>query len=217
MSSKSKLTKAASLAQVQALIAGTQTRFPNGTFMLGNSTFTAATLVQLFESLAAATTEANAAETAAKDAVAAMRATQAKVAPVVRDFRRFVLTSFGTTAEPLADFGLPPPKARATRTVEQTAAAAAKLRATRESRGTTSTKQKLALKGKVTGVTITPGRRRASRVFFFASRVRDRVSPPHPLLSTTIAPRCPAYAPNHGSILRRWTLPVCVRGIGSAP
>ena len=41
-------------------------------------------------------------------------------------------------------------------TSEQYAARAAKARATREARGTTSAKQKLTVKGDVTGITVTP-------------------------------------------------------------
>jgi hypothetical protein len=153
---KSKPSKAATLARAQAFIAGAKKRFPNGTFSLGNATFTTATLVQLFESLVEAINAANAAKASARDVVAAMRSTEAKVTPVLRDFQRFVRVSFGTTTEALADFGLEPPKARVPKTTEQKAAAAAKQKATREARGTASKKQKAAVKGKVTGVTITP-------------------------------------------------------------
>jgi hypothetical protein len=48
------------------------------------------------------------------------------------------------------------PKARQPLPTEKRAAATAKLRATRTARGTTSKKQKLAVKGDVTGVTVTP-------------------------------------------------------------
>jgi hypothetical protein len=144
------------LARVQAIIAGTNKRFANGSISFANTTYTAAALVQLFEKLAAAIAKVNAAEASAKDAVTALRGVHAQVNPVLRDYRRFVLATFGTATEALADFGLAPPKAPAPRTTEQRAAAKAKLRATRQARGTTSKKQKLVVKGKVTGVTITP-------------------------------------------------------------
>jgi hypothetical protein len=154
--STSKPTKAAALAQVQALIAGTQKRFPNQTFTLGNTTFTTATLVQTLQSLAAAMTAVNTAEASAKDARTALQGVNAKVGPVLRDLRRVILAAFGNSTEALADFGLTPPKARAPRTAEQKAAAAAKLRATRAARGTASKKQKAAVKGNVTGIEIKP-------------------------------------------------------------
>jgi len=145
------------LARMQALISGLQKRFPNGSFTLGKVTYTTATLVQLFESLIAAIDAVNAAQASVRDAVAAMRGIETKLAPVVRDLKRFILATYGATAtQDLADFGMEPPKAPAPRTVEQKAAAAAKLRATREARGTASKKSKRAVKGNVSGVEITP-------------------------------------------------------------
>ena len=74
----------------------------------------------------------------------------------MRDLRTFLRATFGTAATPLADFGLTPLKAPRPLDSEQRAAATAKLRATRLARGTTSKKQKLAIKGDVTGVLVTP-------------------------------------------------------------
>ena len=68
-----------------------------------------------------------------------------------------VRTAFGGQADVLADFGLAPKKARAPLTVEQMAAAAAKRKATRAARGTTSKKaSKKGIKGAVTGIVVTP-------------------------------------------------------------
>jgi hypothetical protein len=64
--------------------------------------------------------------------------------------------SFSTATQTLADFGLLPPKARKPMTVQTRAVATAKVRATRTARGTPSKKKKLAVKGDVTGVTVTP-------------------------------------------------------------
>jgi hypothetical protein len=63
---------------------------------------------------------------------------------------------FGDAADILALFGLEPRKAPAPRTGEENAAAAAKAKATRTARGTASKKQKLAIKGNVTGITVVP-------------------------------------------------------------
>ena len=49
MSRTTSNTKAAALAHVQALIAGTQKHFPNGSFTLGNTTYTSASLVQVLQ------------------------------------------------------------------------------------------------------------------------------------------------------------------------
>ena len=71
-------------------------------------------------------------------------------------FVSFIRGTFGDSPAVLADFGLTPKKARKPRTTEQLAAANAKSAATRKARGTTSKKQKLAVKGDVTGVLVTP-------------------------------------------------------------
>src|SRR6202035_2367644 len=71
-------------------------------------------------------------------------------------YKRFVRATFTGATQTLADFGLEPPKARKPLTSEQRAAAAAKATATRKARGTTSKKQKLAIKGNVIGVNVTP-------------------------------------------------------------
>jgi hypothetical protein len=144
------------LARVQALIAGVQKHFPTGTFTLGNVAYTTASLVQLLQSLANAIAATNAAQTGAKEAVAAMRVAEKRVNPVILDFTHFLRTSFGTASSTLADFGLEPKKAPAPLTVEAKTAAVAKREATRAARGTTSKKQKLAVKGNVTGVVVTP-------------------------------------------------------------
>jgi hypothetical protein len=149
-------SKAAALAQVQALVAGILANFPNASFTLANTAFTTASLVQVLQTKAEAIQAVNAAQAAAKDAVAKLRSVEAEVDPRIRDVNRFLLSAFGTAVTKLAEFGLEPPKVPAPRTVEQKVAAKEKLRATRKARGTTSRKQKLAIKGDVAGVVITP-------------------------------------------------------------
>jgi hypothetical protein len=152
----SRLNRAAVLAQVQAIIAGTQKHFPNGSFTFENTAYTTATLVQDLQTLANAITDTNAAHARDQDAVKALKVTQTKLGPLLRDYRRYVISAFTAAPQTLVDFGLQPPKARTPKTTEQKAAAVAKMRATRAARGTASKKQKLAVKGDVTGVTITP-------------------------------------------------------------
>ena len=154
--STSTKTKAAALAQVLALIAGTQKHFPNGSFTIGSTTYTAASLVQVLQGLANTMAALNAAQAGAKDALATEQGAQTTVGPIVRAYRRLVLAAFANATQTLADFGVAPPKVRTPLTTEQKAAAAAKAKATRLARGTTSKKQKLTVKGTVTGVTVTP-------------------------------------------------------------
>jgi hypothetical protein len=156
LSTNTSKSKAAALAQVQALIAGTQKHFPTGSFTIGNTTYTSASLVQTLQGLADTMAALNAAQTGAKDALVAKEGAVAKVGPVVQAYRRLVLAAFANATQTLADFGITAPKARVPLTVEEKAAAAAKAKATRAARGTTSKKQKLAITGNVTGVSVTP-------------------------------------------------------------
>jgi hypothetical protein len=155
-STTSTKTKAAALAHVQALIAGTTKYFPNGSFTIGGTVYTAASLIQVLQDLANAMTARNAAQSGAKDALAAEHAAQTQVGPILLAYKRLVLAAFANANQTLAGFGLAPPKARTPLTTEQRVARVAKAKATRTARGTTSKKQKLAIKGHVTGVTVTP-------------------------------------------------------------
>jgi hypothetical protein len=152
----SKTPKATALARVQAIVAGTNKHFSSGSFTLGNTVYTAAELVKLFESLANAITAVDAAQASAKDAVATLRAEKSTVSPILLAYQRMLLVTYGTATQVLTDFGLQPPKARTPLTSEANAAAAVKRQATRKARGTTSKKQKLAVKGDVTSVVVTP-------------------------------------------------------------
>jgi hypothetical protein len=180
-------TKADTLALVQALIAGTQKHLSSGTFTLGGTTYTAASIIPVLQGLANAITAVNVAQTSAKDAVATMQGSEATVGPVLRAYRRFVQVSFASVTQTLADFGVTPPKARTPLTVEQKAAAKAKAEATRLARGTTSKKQKLAISGNVTGVTVTPITAPAAAPASPATPVAP-ASPAQPASTTSGAP-----------------------------
>ena len=54
MSSSTFHPKAAALAHVQALIAGTEKHFPNGSFTIGTVTYTSASLIQVLTDLVSA-------------------------------------------------------------------------------------------------------------------------------------------------------------------
>jgi hypothetical protein len=149
MSNAIKPTKAAALARVQALIAGTQKHTPNGSLTFGNATYTTDTLVQLFQGLIAAMEALDAAQASAKDAMSALRDAHANVSPVLRAYRRYLIATHGNAAQTLADYGLEPPKARTPLTSAAQATAVLKLLATRKARGTTGKKQKAAIKGTV--------------------------------------------------------------------
>lgn len=153
--SVAKPNKASALASLRALIAGTQKHTSNGQMTFGNATYTAASLVQTLQSLLDAMASYDAAVAQAKDNLAALRGLAAKVNPVVRAYRRYLVATYGNAVETLADYGLKPPKARATSTSEQKATTAAKALATRQARGTTSKKQKASIKGTTVTRTVT--------------------------------------------------------------
>jgi hypothetical protein len=151
-----KPSKASALASVRAIIAGTQKHTPNGSLTFGNATYAASSLVQMFQSLLDAMAAHDAAQAQTRDAILARRDVAAKVGPVLRAYRSFLVVTYGNATQTLADYGLTPTRAKAPRSSEQKAAAAAKVRATRKARGTTSKKQKAAIKGTVTAPAATP-------------------------------------------------------------
>jgi hypothetical protein len=152
----SKQSKATALARVQALIAGTQKHFPNGSFTLGNTAYTTASLVAALKGLEDALVALNTAHAGVKDAVKTVNATDTTVGPLLRDYRSFIRATFSAASAQLADFGIQAPRVRVPLNSDKRAVATAKVRATRKARGTTSKKQKLAVKGDVTGVIVTP-------------------------------------------------------------
>jgi hypothetical protein len=147
MSVHNRPTKAQALAGVLALIAGTQKHDPNGSFTIGNATFTAASLLQLLQGLADTMTRRDEAKTAAADALTELRDVAARVKPLMAGYRAILLATYAGASQTLADYGLAPPKARTPLTVEQKAAAKAKREATRKARGTKGPKARLAIKG----------------------------------------------------------------------
>jgi ABC-type transporter Mla subunit MlaD len=144
-----KASKASALASVRALLAGTKKNAPNGSLTFGNATYTADSLVQMLQSLADAMTLHDTAQAKAKDVLLALHDVTAKVHPVLRAYRAYLVATYGNATQTLADYGLTPPKARAPRTSEQKAESAAKARATRKARATTSKKQKALIHGAV--------------------------------------------------------------------
>jgi hypothetical protein len=156
MSSTTSKSKATTLASLQAIIAGTQKHLPSATITLGNVPYATSSLVALFQSVVDAMAAQTAAQASAKAAVATTRGAQAKADPLLLAYRRYLLTTFDTATTTLVDFGLESSKTPTPLTADQMVAKKTKAAATRAARGTTSKKQKLAVKGNVAGVTVTP-------------------------------------------------------------
>jgi hypothetical protein len=140
----------------QALINGIQKDCPTASFLLGGKTYTAADAVALLASLRDAAIAERNAKAAWHDARAAGAQLEATDGLVARELRQVLSIAFSGLHTELADFGLVPRKPRVPLDTVARLAATAKLRATRKARGTTSRKQKLAITGSVTGVTIAP-------------------------------------------------------------
>jgi hypothetical protein len=194
----SRPNKTAALARVQAFVAGITKHFPNGSFTLGNTTYTAAALIQEFQALEQAIVALNAAQGNARDAMAALRKKEVDVAPLTRAFKHFLLASFSNSTPTLADFGLQPPKTAKPLASEQRTTATVKMRATRAARGTMGKKQKLAIKGNVTGIVVTPVTEPASpgaspaappAASPAASPATTATTAAAPAASTSVAPR----------------------------
>jgi hypothetical protein len=147
------MSKAISKANLQTqlgdLVAGTQKHFPNGSLTFGGATYAPAALIQLFQSLDDATTGMDAAKATWQDALKAQSDARAKVGPVVKAYRSYLVALYGHAVSTLADFGLAPHKAPAPQTAEEKASAAAKRKATRAARHTMGSKQKASIKGEV--------------------------------------------------------------------
>jgi hypothetical protein len=152
--SKAKGTKAVLAAK---LAAGAQKHFPAGMSMsVGGVMLTLAQIETQLTGFASLRTDVDTARSDLQAKLAAETAQATAMNAFLDAFVRLVRGSFGNQPDVLADFGLPPEKARTPLTVEQKAAAAAKRAATRVARGTTGRKAKLAVKGNVTGVVVTP-------------------------------------------------------------
>ena len=143
------------------LIAGVRKRFPTGSqaLALGGAagTVTAdaavAELQQLPDNRAATT----AAQATARDKVQAEREAMPGLVAFMNAIEGFIRLTFSNDTAALADFGLQPRKQPVPQTAEQKAVAAAKRKATRQARGTTSAKAKRAIKGNITAqLVVTP-------------------------------------------------------------
>jgi hypothetical protein len=139
------------------LAAGTQKYLSTATqLFVGDGTFTPAEVEAKLQSLATLRNDVD----TAKSAVKAKLEDERNQGPALRGFLlsfvSFVRAAFGGSPDVLAEFGLAPKKVRKPLTAEQRAAAKAKRESTRKARGTMGKKEKLAIKGNVTGVEVIP-------------------------------------------------------------
>ena len=139
------------------LVAGAQKHLSNmAQLMFDGGTTTPAQVETSLKALATLRTDVDAARTVLKAKLADEKAQGPTLRAEMLAFVVFVRAMFGNSPDVLADFGLLPKKARTPMTPVQKAAAAAKAKATRAARGTTGKRKKLAIKGDVTGILVTP-------------------------------------------------------------
>jgi hypothetical protein len=129
----------------------TQVTFDGGTH-------TVAEVVAKLQSLATMRNDVDAARSTLKAKLTVERAQAPALVLFMIAFEAFVRAMFGNQPDILADFGLNSRKTRKPLTAEELVAAKAKRDATRAARATKGKVQKLAVKGDVTGVEITPVR-----------------------------------------------------------
>jgi len=148
--------KAGVVARAKALIAGTDKHLSNVTqvTIMGQSLSPAQVAGEL-----QALVDLRTAVDAAKASTRAKLAEEQAQTPSLRSFMgalvMYVKAVYQNSPDVLADFGIAP-KARTPLTVEAKTASVAKGASTRAARHTMGSKQRLAVKGDVTGVTVTP-------------------------------------------------------------
>jgi hypothetical protein len=117
--------------------------------VIGGQSYTTAAIIGLLQGRIATANSATNVHATWQAAVQADREERTKTKPFVSGLRQALKVAFAGSVEELTAFGLKAAKARAPRTPEQKAAAAAKAKATRAARHTMGPKQKAAIKGTV--------------------------------------------------------------------
>jgi hypothetical protein len=140
----------------QKLIAGTAKHLTTATpvAFLGG-TFTPAEITTKLQSIVTLRNDVETARAAASAKVGTETTSLPALRTFVSAFEAYLKVAFGASPDVLADFGITL-KARATPTAVTKAAAVVKRDATRAARHTMGTQQKKAVKGDVTGITVTP-------------------------------------------------------------
>jgi hypothetical protein len=148
--------KARVVARAQALMAGAKKHLSSGTQVaLAGQSLTPAQVVEKLQALVDLRTAVDAAKASTKAKLAAEQAQTPSLRTFMDAFVMHVKAAYQNSPDVLADFGIHP-KARATPTVEAKTAAVAKRASTRAARHTLGSKQRLAIKGDVTGVILSP-------------------------------------------------------------
>jgi len=149
-------SKTGVVTRAQSLIAGVNKHLSAMTSVtVAGQSLTPAQIVQSLQTLVDLRTAFLAAQASAKAKVSAETTQSPPLRALMSAFTAYVKASYLNSPEVLADFGLQT-KPRALLTTEAQAAANAKRASTRAARHTMGSQQRKAVKGDVTGVTVTP-------------------------------------------------------------
>jgi hypothetical protein len=162
MSSADNNNKMVRQSRLRKILEGIDTHFGGtGSLTLGRVTYTLADLKATIQDDIDASDASVKAKAALSAAVQTERDKHARVDPILRLLRFYVISQFGDTKDTsgfLADFGLAPRKV-AQKTVATKSEAIAKTKATRDARHTAGKKQKARLRGTVPAAAAKPAER----------------------------------------------------------
>jgi hypothetical protein len=149
--------KKAETEHAAQLVAGIEKHFANvASLMFASATHATGDIVKALKALGTMRAAVEDAQSASKAAVAKETTDAPPIRALMADLDAFVKSQFSKSPDVLADFGLAPKKARTPTPAAKKTAAVAKREATRKARGTMGKKAKLAVKGDVVGVVVTP-------------------------------------------------------------
>ena len=141
---------------LRALAQGLETYLPNESFFYASESHTGAEVIAEVRSLLANGTALLSARAALKDAARDFQEACVDKAPFLAARREMLQLAYSNDTGKLAEFGLAPLRHRAPPTTEEILLRNAKALSTRKERRTMGKRQRAAIKGNVTGVTITP-------------------------------------------------------------
>jgi hypothetical protein len=147
---------ATKIAELQALVASIPKYLGNVPLVIENQTYSPAEVVSVVNTVLESAMNVSTTKGAAHDALVADRKVQQQYATFMKALHALIGAAFGNSHTTLSDFAMKPRKKRALLSNEARLAANAKAKATRVARGTKGKRQRAAITGSVTGVTITP-------------------------------------------------------------
>jgi hypothetical protein len=148
------LLRGETIKKLAQIVSGLQQNPTGHPTIIDGQSYTDAELIARVEVSLNAEQKVETLRTDLNDARKAAERTELFEAPFLSAVRSLIHGRYKSSSQTLDQFGLEPPRSKGKRTAEQRALMAAKNRATRLKRGTLGKRQRLAIKGDVTGVEI---------------------------------------------------------------